>query len=102
MMRNPWTVAACVVSLAAWVSGCGGAPDEDSVTPSSEVQGAVHLPVGACTVNFEATVRGGPSTGTSLVGYAVFLADATGALHGSALHTDDGRTVPIQGRVQGA
>jgi hypothetical protein len=53
-----------------------------------------------CTGNFEATVRLGPSVGTSLTGVLTVEIDAHGELSGT-LTTNDDQTIPVVGRVTG-
>lgn len=93
MKRN--ILSAALLSAPLSLLGCGEAAPDD-VAP-----GTLRLPLRACVVNFEATVRSGPSAGTALVGYAVFQADASGALVDSHMRTVEGQTLPVTGRVTG-
>lgn len=90
----------CVFSTVA-LAGCAGTDDTMNDNPSPLAGGSVTFPSGACVVNFEATVRSGPSAGTALVGFAMFQTDASGALTNAYFHTVDGQRVPITGRAQG-
>ncbi len=93
MKRTPIVAALLCAPLS--LLGCGEAAP-DAATP-----GTLRLPLRACVVNFEATVRSGPSAGTALVGYAVFQTDGSGALVDSHMRTVDGRTLPVTGRATG-
>src|SRR4051794_4116583 len=62
--------------------------------------GASRSSVQTCAMDFEATMRQGPDTGTALVGHLNFTIDASGRLSG-ALVTKDGRQIGASGQTVG-
>ena len=109
-----WSKDARVVALVACalvISACRAVPLAQPVTtattaagPSAQTSeiaqnadkpGPVH-----CNILFEATIRQGPSTGTSLMGSLDFKLDRQGSLSGT-LTLKDHTEIPVVGQVTG-
>ena len=93
---NVATVAGSApAGIAATTAITAAAAMTGTLAEGSGAPGPVH-----CEVNFEATVRQGPSSGVALAGILDFKVDASGDL-GGKLRGPDGSEIPAAGQVDG-